>query len=227
MCAAAPASAQSGGPVAHSPVALPESSTITASAHGTAELYAVSVSLIGSAALSAGYGAVRLRSGDVGNPDGYAALLGVPVLAGVGLTLLAIAAGLDGGVAWWSGARATRNREPPLDAQQLAVEQLGMRRALTALYVSGVTSLVVGAVCVGILWGIDLDAQFSHDPGRARIEYGVFVPPGIVGGAGYLMLLAAAGLDVSAGAWSGASTMPSLSVAPMADGGAISIAGMF
>lgn len=186
----------------------PEALSIRGEAHEVAGLYAAAGSLLGTAAAMALVGGLAFPSGDTFSAAGAVLLFSLPLPGLLGLVLLTLAAGEDAALSHWSRARAHRGREPTLsdDAEHGALSD-----TIAVVYGVGLGTVALSGLALVPIAVFD----GFHTP--------IYLLPTVLGGLGLFTILGAAGMDITAGRWSGFSA----SIAPLEGGAMASVAGWF
>ena len=183
------------------PIAEPDAETLVlrGEASEVTALYVSGLSLLGTATLLAVLGGLTAQSGDsIGG--GIMPLFGSPFPGADGLALVPIAAGYDTGVRTWRSARGGSEAQIAR-----AHADLGERIAWTYGIGIGIFAASMGAVLV--MYGVDQTL-----PGGQHLQAGHYLVPTGVSLLGIATILAGAGMDIAAGAWS--SFVPSVTVLP-------------
>lgn len=165
-----------------------EQLTLEGEAREVTGLYVSGGLLFGTGALLSVFGGLTVTAGDSIGP-GIALLPSGAVLGAFGITLLSIAAGYDAGVAAWNGARGSP------DGVFAARSELSSRIAWT--YGIGVGIFVASMGAIVVMYGID-----QNLPPGSHLQAGHYMVPTGVSVLGIATMLAAAGMDIAAGAWS-------------------------
>lgn len=176
-----------------------EELTLRGEAHEVTGLYVGGASLFGTGAVLSIFGGLTVIAGDSIGP-GIALLPAGAVLGAFGITLLSIAAGYDAGVTAWNHAA---HGSP--DAIGAARSELSSRISWTYGIGAGIFVASMGAIVV--MYAID-----QTFPSGSRLQAGHYMVPTGVSVVGIATLLAAAGMDIAAGAWS--PFVPTLSPLP-------------
>jgi hypothetical protein len=166
-----------------------EQVTLEGEAREVTGLYVSGALLFGTGALLSVFGGLTVTAGDSIGP-GIALLPAGAVLGAFGITLLSIAAGYDAGVTAWN--RAAHGSPDGVGA---ARSELSSRIAWT--YGIGVGVFVASMAAIVVMYGIDQ----SLPPG-SHLQAGHYMVPTGVSVLGIATMLAAAGMDIAAGAWS-------------------------
>jgi len=191
------------------PAAEPDAETLAlqGEAREVTALYVAGISLLGTATLMGLIGGLTAQSGDTFGA-GLIPLIASPFPGAAGLALVPIAAGYDSGVRTW---RSARNGD---DAGiRRARADLGSRIAWT--YGIGIGIFVASMGAVLVMYGYDQTL-----PCCQHLQAGHYLVPSGVSLVGIATILAGAGMDIAAGAWS--SFVPSVVVSP---GGGASVTG--
>lgn len=186
-------------------------------------LYITGLSLVVVAGLVGLYGATRFIVGDTITFDGTLGVIAAPIIGTAAVTIVMIAIGLDIG----SGERGTAVHHGSTTGRAgRDAKQASLGHATQTVYIVGASALALGGLPIAVMSGIDISAWLSRPAVTGGgVDPALYVPFAVIAGLGYLALMIAAGMDVAAGAWSGAMRAPRVDVGPIPGGAMLTVSG--